>query len=135
MCVEGRVVKQIGAHGYFAAVRLRFEVGPDCAVLFEIAAGGDYHGKMGWNAAAAFGARLGMEVAKVSGFCHLTQIRGMICDTSPALVAIAAMQAVWIAVNFEPTTELTAQIETCIVEGHRLSLDELRTAIVGVKTK
>ncbi|MCE9562414.1 MAG: hypothetical protein K8U57_10205 [Planctomycetes bacterium] len=128
--VEGRVANQIGNRGFFAVVRVRFK--SDSASSVTVASDAeDSYGGNEWPAAARFGAALGMAVAEVTGHCRVTGVRGMLVDTNSTLMAIAAMKAVWAAVEFQPTAELVAKVETCVYESRRLSLEQLKAAFGG----
>lgn len=123
--VEGRVAKQVGGCGYFALVRACVTPENSVSVKAEPSTLDDYDRGQGWLEAAEYGVPLGMELAAKTGCCKLIRVRGMTCDTSPALVAIAAMRAVWTATGFEPSIELAERAEECVLAGHRLSLDQL----------
>jgi hypothetical protein len=56
-------------------------------------------------------------------------VHGMVCDTSPALVALAAMRAVWAVLEFAPSEPLIASVECCITRGHQLSPEALRVEL------
>ncbi len=77
------------------------------------------------------GATLGMSMAGVVGTCAVTQVRGMLCDTSPALVAIAAARAVWAASEFVVPPGLAAKVEACVLRGHKLSPDQLSSELLA----
>ena len=125
MEAEGRVAKQVGGCGYFAAVRVRLDPGAAGRAYLEPATVSDYDRGSGWGEAATVGADLGMSLCGASGMCAVTQVRGMICDTSPALVAIAAARAVWAAAGFTPPSALAARVESCVLRGHKLLPDQL----------
>ena len=127
--VEGRVAKQVGGCGYFALVRACLTPEDSVSVKAEPSALDEYDRGQGWLEAAEYGAALGMELAAKTGCCNLIRVRGMVCDTSPALVAIAAIRAVWTAVAFKPAPERTDEMEKCILSGHALSMEELASRL------
>jgi hypothetical protein len=72
-----------------------------------------------------------MSLAEMVGTCTVTGVRGMVCDTSPALVAIAAVRAVWAASGFVPGPALAERVEACVVRGHKLSVDQLSLELLA----
>jgi hypothetical protein len=128
---EGRVAKQVGGCGYFAAVRVRLDPGASAPVALEPAAVSDYDRGSGWGEAASIGAALGLSLCGAVGRCAVTNVRGTVCDTSPALVAIAAARAVWAAAGFEPPAALAARVESCVLRGHKLSPEQLGSELAA----
>ena len=129
--VEGIVARQVGSHGYFAAVWLRHDSDHPNEVIVDVDAIGEYDRRLGWGEAAAFGAGLGISLSGASGAFVITHVRGMICDTSPTLVAIAAIRAIWIATEFSPLANLASRVESCVMRGHSLSLDDLKAELLA----
>lgn len=119
---EGRVARQVGKRGYYAAVW----VCQDPSALDGARIAPDaYVYDADWRDAAVFGVDLGRQLAGYCGGFVVTQIKGMCVDTSPVLVAIAAARAVWAAVGFAPSQELGVAVEEAITAGHRTTLQGL----------
>lgn len=130
MRAEGRVAKQIGGRAWYAVVFVRFDPDPSPSVALGRGAVDNYKRDSGWREAALTGAEVGMSVARVTGACVITQVRGMDCDTSPGVVAVAAARAVWAAAGFVPPARLAALVESCVLRGHEMSLDEFITELL-----
>lgn len=54
----------------------------------------------------------------------------MVVDTSPALVAIAAIQAVWAACSCVPSAEQNARLEALVLRSHKLSVGQLKAELL-----
>lgn len=135
MEAEGIVAKQVGSYGYLAAVRVRLDSDRLHEVIVDAEAIDEYYRRLGYGEAAAFGAALGYSLSGESGACVIMHVRGMVCDTSPTPVAIAAIRAIWTATGFTPLAALTARVESCVLRGHRLSLDELKSELLASGAK
>ncbi len=132
MEAEGRVVKQVGKRGWYASVRLSLVPADGGDVILASPSADEWYKSPGWLDAAVAGAALGLELAGETGHCSITSVHGMPCDTSPAIVVLAAMRAVWAALAFAPSELLGAAVEDCITRGHRLSMDAVRAELVSV---
>lgn len=132
METEGRVIRQVGGRGYYAAVGVvRTPDATGLRVVIDHQADDEWQRAQGWTAAAAAGAALGLELAGAAVGLAVTRVHGMVCDTSPGLVAIAAVRAAWGAVGFAPDRSLADAVEGCIGRGHRLSPEALRTELLA----
>ncbi len=129
--VEGIVARQVGSHGYFAAVRVQHDSDSPHEIIVDAEAIDEYYLRLGYGEAAALGAALGYSLSGASGACVITHVRGMVCDTSPTLVAIAAIRAIWIATEFSPLANLASRVESCVMRGHSLSLDDLKAELLA----
>jgi hypothetical protein len=130
----GRVAKQIGGHGFYASVSVSLTPAAKGHVELAPAADDEWQRSQGWSGAAVAGVTLGLELAGASGRCVVTRVHGMVCDTSPGLVALAGVRAAWAAVSFTPAPPLAEAVERCVLRGHQLSLGSLR-AELAVPTK
>lgn len=126
---EGRVARQVGDLGWFARVRLTVFPAAERHVVLAQSSMNDFYRSEGWLDAAVAGAELGMDLASVTGMCRITSMHGMICDTCPGVVALAAIRAVWTAVSFTPNGLLTAALESCITRSHSLTVDAIRAEL------
>lgn len=68
-----------------------------------------------WLEAAIVGASLGLEIADKQGVCVITDLHGHAVDTTPRVVAIAGVRAVWAAVSFHPDDDMAARLESCLL--------------------
>ena len=130
MEAEGRVARQVGGRGWYASVRLSLVPAAGSDVVLAPSSANDWYRSEGWLDAAVAGAALGLELAGGAGRCSITSVHGMVCDTSPGVVALAAMRAAWAAVAFAPSEPLAAAVEGCITRGHQLSPEAVREALV-----
>jgi hypothetical protein len=128
---EGRVVRQVGGRGWYASVRLSVVPAAERDVALAASALDEWHRSEGWLDAAVTGAALGLELAGAAGLCRITSVHGMVCDTSPGVVTLAAARAVWAAVGFLPAEPLSTAVEGCIARGHQLSADATRASLVA----
>src|ERR1051326_6339688 len=129
---KGRVVKQIGSCGYYAEVDVGCNEAGDQAstVAIDRRANDPWHRREGWIDASLVGAEIGMKLAKFCGTCSVRRIHGMPCDTTPRVVAIATIRAVWAALGFVPSESLAKKLEACVLQGE-LSPTELETQLAG----
>jgi hypothetical protein len=126
--------KQIGALGFYASVSVSFTPMGGRHVALSPAAEDQWQRSQGWLSAACTGVALGLELASTSGQCIVTRVHGMVCDTSPGLVAIAGIRAAWAAVSFTPDPSLAEAVEACVLRGHRVSPEALN-AELAVQTR
>jgi hypothetical protein len=124
---EGRIAKQIGAHGYYACVTVRCQdIGTvPSPVTLDPSADDSWYRSQGWTNAALAGAALGLKFAGIAACCKVMRIHGMPCDTNSTLVAIAAIRAVWSAIGFAPDQELTDRMESLVLRRSELRVDDL----------
>jgi hypothetical protein len=127
----GLVAKQVGARGLYGSVSVSLAPGPGRNVTLSATAEVDGQRSQGWSSAAMDGVVLGLELAGASGDCIVTRVHGMVCDTSPGLVAIAGVRATWAAASFHPEPMLAEAVEDCILRGHRLSPAAVRAELTG----
>ena len=132
MEAEGRIAKQIGARGWYASVRLSLVPAAGRDVVLAPSSANEWYKSEGWLDAAVAGAALGLELADGTGRCSITSVHGMPCDTSSALVLLAAVRAVWAALAFAPNEVLASAVEGCITRGHQLSADAVRAELLRV---
>jgi hypothetical protein len=87
---EGKVLRQVGGRGYFAIVRVLYAERWEHGQRIRVAQGAAdaYATEAEWPAAAAVGAHLALTMAGVRGCVTILWVRGMVCDTTPMLVAI-----------------------------------------------
>jgi hypothetical protein len=131
---EGRVAKQVDGRGWYASVQLSLVPGSEREIALAPSAEDEWQRFTAWLDAAAAGATLGLDLAGAGGQCSITRVHGMVCDTSPGVVAIAAIRAVWTVLGFVPSRSLSAAVESCITRGHQMSVEALGaelTAVVG----
>lgn len=131
MEADGRVMKQIRGRGYYASVRLTYEDAGGDGPPAVLAPGVENAWDREWFDAAVAGVALGLELARAPGRCTITRVHGMVCDTNPTLVAIAAVRAVWAAVSFDPDEATAQKIESCILRGHQMTPADLRRELGG----
>jgi hypothetical protein len=129
---EGRVAMQIGGRGWYASVSLSLVPADEKEIALSPSAMDDWQRSEGWLEAATAGAALGLEVAGVHGQCLVTRVHGMPCDTSPGVVAVAAVRAAWAAIGFVPGTSLATAVERCITRGHQISVEALWVGLTAV---
>jgi len=120
---DGKVKKQIGEHGYFAHVRVTCHdaSGIPLSIAVDPRADDPWHRREGWTDGSLAGAALGLKLAGSSASCTITRIHGMPCDTTPTLMAIAAIRAVWAALSFVPNEDLAEQLEACVLRSAEVS--------------
>jgi hypothetical protein len=132
---EGKVVKQIGALGFYARVRVHVtcqEIGQQpSSITLDASADDSWLRSNVWLDAAQAGAALGLKLAVRSAQYNITGVHGMPCDTNPTLVAIAAIRAVWSALAFEPDEALAGRIETAIIRRSEISVADLEGELDG----
>jgi len=128
----GRVAKQVGSRGYYASVSVSFTPATERSVTVATEAT-RWQLPHGWSDAAANGAAIGMELAGACGSCLIARVHGMACDTSPGLVMIAAVRGAWAAIPFAPGATLAEAVEACILRGHQLSPEEIRTELLAAQ--
>jgi hypothetical protein len=126
----GKVALQVGGRGYYASVTVTFQEGDTLSVVLDSAARLG-HAPDDWLNAAIDGACVGAKLANRSGSFTISRVHGMECDTSPALVAIAAVRAVWLALPFSPNDELVKCVEGLITRGHELGVAEVKKKLCG----
>ncbi len=129
MDTVGQVAKQLGARGFYASVSVSLIPVAMRSVTLSPAAEDEWERSQGWSGAAVDGVVLGLELAGASGYCVVTRIHGMICDTSPGLMAIAGVRAAWAAASFIPEPTLAEIVEVCILRGHQLSPAAVRAKL------
>jgi hypothetical protein len=119
---EGRVARQRGGRAWFAAVAAEFAPCPCLSVAVAQGAVSDFDRGSDWAQAAFAGAAAGAALSGRCGGWVVVGVRGMVCDTSPGVVALAAARA---ACGFEPPPTLAALAEELVPQGHRLSAAEM----------
>ena len=129
---EGRVAKQFGGRGWYATVRLSLVPAAGREVVAVPSAADGWQLGEGWLEAAAAGTAVGLELAGATGRCEITGVHGMVCDTSPGVVALAAVRAAWAACGFEPDEALVAAVEGCVDRGHQFARDAILAELVAV---
>jgi hypothetical protein len=124
---QGKIMKQVESHGYYALVDVTcIESGDQSSsATFSSSILDDWMASQGWIDAALTGARIGLHFACSSATCIITRIHGMPCDTNSTLVAIAGIRAVWDAINFEPDQPTADLLEQLILRSSRLSVGDL----------
>jgi hypothetical protein len=130
---EGKVLKQIGPCGFYARVWVNsHDIGQQPSqVTLDPSADDSWHRLQGWTDAALIGATMGMKLAAINARCKITRIHGMPCDTNPTLVAIAAIRAVWAALQFSPDDDLAARLEAAILRRSELDVADLEAEVCG----
>jgi hypothetical protein len=129
---EGRVAKQVDGRGWYASVQLSLVPGGEREIALAPSAVDERQRSEGWLDAAAAGATLGLDLAGAGGQCSITRVHGMVCETSPGIVAIAAIRAVWTVLGFVPSRPLSAAVESCITRGHQMSVEALGVELTAV---
>jgi hypothetical protein len=129
---EGRVAKQDGGRGWYASVRLSLVPAIGREVALAPSSANEWYRSEGWLDAAVTGAGLGLELAQETGRCSITSLHGMVCDTSSAIVVLAAVRAVWAALAFVPNELMAKAIEGCISRGHQLSVDAVQMELLRI---
>src|SRR5262249_967348 len=84
------------------------------SVAIDPCADDPWNRKDGWTDGGLAGAALGLKLAGSSGTCTITRVHGMPIDTTPRLVAIAAIRAVWAALAFAPDEPMARRLEACV---------------------
>jgi hypothetical protein len=116
---EGKIAKQVGQCGWYARVRVNHRDSGEQTRNVLLAAKVEDLWKShsrDWLDAALLGASLGLAIADRQGVCSITDLRGHAVDTTPRIVAIAAIRAVWAAVSFQPADDMAARLEACITK-------------------
>lgn len=123
----GKVIKQLGARGFYATVQVMCEKNaqPSSSVTLDPSADDPWYRSQGWTDASLAGAALGLKVANRTAACSITRIDGMPCDTNSTLVAIAAMRAVWAAFGFTPDKVTSERLEGIILRRSEVSVANL----------
>jgi hypothetical protein len=99
--------------------------GQTSCVTLDPSADDPWYRKEGWTDAAFAGVALGLKLAGTPAHCRIARIHGMSCDTNATLMAIAAIRAVWSALEFEPGDELSARLDTAILRRSEISVAKL----------
>ena len=122
-----KIAKQIGGIGYYAMVTVSCTSADDSAVEVTVSpeAEDTFARREGWLEAARFGALTGMKLSERSCNCSVVQIRGHIVDTTPTLVALAAIMAVWSAVSFVPSAGMQKAIEETVLLCRKIPVEQL----------
>jgi hypothetical protein len=76
------------------------------------------------------GAKIGIEFALLTAQavnCHvtITKIEGLTTDTNPTIVGLAAILAIWQALEFNPSREMIERLENQVFESWNKPYDEL----------
>ncbi len=69
-----------------------------------------------WKAGARVGVEFALQVANVTANVVIRRITGMLTDTNPSIVAAAAANAIWDAVEFSPSSEAIACMESVVFQ-------------------
>jgi hypothetical protein len=126
---EGKVKTQDRGRGFYARVWVR----PDSAdvgrgrVTADRAASPTFFREEGWLDAAVAGAQLALKLCGSDCAYQIVSVHGMVVDTKPTTVAIAAMRAVWDAECFEPPVELESKLHTAILRSDELRPEDLES--------
>jgi hypothetical protein len=122
---EGKVAQQIGDRGFYACVRVKPHSPEHTGSHVTVRADLCNVVPLDWIEAAKKGVALALILSGCQSSFEITWIHGMPCDTSPTVVAIAAMRAVWNAISFEPPAVLADRVEELIPRSHELSPSEI----------
>ena len=133
----GKFARWMGERGFFAEVAVEVE-SPSATPGIEVRLSESgwilefyiedipVTGDTAWNEGARIGAEYALSVANTqSARVVITRISGMTTDTNPSVVAAASALAVWTALNFTPTNEVIACVETVVFNSWRQSPDAL----------
>lgn len=127
---EGKVAMQVGPRGLYARVWVRLlPPGGNDSVTISQAAHDTCYAEQGWLDAARKGALLGLKFAgatsSAASCCEVVRIHGMVADTNPTLVAIATILAVWKALGFAPSAELSSKVQELTLRCREFVPDQL----------
>lgn len=78
-----------------------------------------------WIAGARLGVEYALTVAKSAAAICVSRISGMTTDTNPSIVAAAAAEATWSAVNASPPAWARAQLDRLVRSSWSGGFDEL----------
>jgi hypothetical protein len=92
--------------------RVAVDVRPDLAAGDVVVAEGC--GAPAWQAAAIAGAAFGSRAANLHTGVTIASVDATSVDTTMTAVAVAACQAVWLALRFQPSAEAVGQLNSAL---------------------
>ena len=123
----GKVAEQTGMRGFSAIVHITCDPsdGLFCSLMLHPTTDLAWLQSEGFVEASLVGATLGLRIANRTAKCMITNIQGKPCDTNSTLVAIAAMLAVWNALNFVPDPRTIERLQDSILRSTQIPVEDL----------